>query len=474
MNTINNLFQQRVAVVNIGISVFQEDLVTQEVEEIQVDWQPPAGGNVNLIEAVYRTLNDQRVWQANQWAVEAVLNANPVLIDMDLAINVIPGMTKSTILHAGPPIEWEHMCGPMKGAVIGAIIYEGLAPTPREAEDMAGSGRIHFSSCHDHNAVGPMAGIISASMPVHIVENKTNGNYSYCTVNEGLGKVLRFGSYDTEVLERLRWIRQELFPTLKTVIGRSGGIDLKSLISQALQMGDEGHNRNKAATSLFVRAIAPYFCEADIPRDIAGRVLAFLRSNDHYFLNLSMPACKASLDAAYGIPYSSIVTAMARNGVEFGIQISGLPEKQWFTGPAQMLEGLLFPGFKDTDANPDIGDSTITETMGLGGFAMGGAPAIIQFVGGNISDAIAYSTKMYDITWTENSNFSIPNLDFKGTPTGIDICKVVQIGELPIINSGIAHKEAGVGQIGAGLVHPPMQCFEDALLALVDYIEVGR
>ena len=358
------------------------------------------------------------------------------------------------------------MAGPMKGAVIGALLYEGLANDEAEAVKLAASGEIDYSPCHEHNAVGPMAGILSASMPVQVIENKTHGNYSFCTLNEGLGKVLRYGAYSAEVIERLKWMEKELAPALKAAIHLSGGIDLRMMIAQALHMGDECHNRNKAGTSLFIRAIAPYLAQSELPRDVLARVLAFIHSNDHFFLNLSMPACKAALDAAHGIEHSSMVTTMARNGVEFGIRVSGCPGNTWFTGPAQYIQGLFFPGFTQADANPDIGDSAITETCGIGGFAMGGAPAIVQFVGGTVSDAREFTQKMYEITLSENGNFTIPNLDFRGTATGIDIRKVAESGLLPIINTGMAHKDPGVGQVGAGLVRPPRECFEKAVRAL--------
>ncbi len=471
MGNVKELFQQKLTALTIGTSIFQEDLEQQGVEVIQLDWQPAAGGNMALLKALDKLAMNERVQEANARAVEIMLSANPILVDIDAASKVIPGMTRYTILHSGPPITWERMCGPMQGAVIGALLYEGLAGNEEEAVALAGSGKITFAPCHEYGAVGPMAGIISASMPVHVVQNQTHGNFSYCTVNEGLGKVLRYGAFNEEVLTRLKWIAEELAPAMKAALALSGGIDLRSLIAQALHMGDECHNRNKAGSSLFVRLIAPYFLKADIPRDVAVRVLEFIQSNDHYFLNLSMPACKAAMDAAHGIPYSSIVTTMARNGVDFGIRVSGCPSDRWFTGPAQMIEGLLFPGFTASDANPDIGDSAITETMGIGGFAMGGAPAIVQFVGGTVEEAIAYSLQMYEITTGENPNYSIPNLDFRGAPTGIDICKVVQSGRLPIINTGMAHKKAGIGQVGAGLVSPPRECFNSALLALYECIE---
>jgi hypothetical protein len=412
----------------------------------------------------------ERIEAANKKVMEIILNGQPTLLDIGVAEEVIPGMTKKTILHAGPPIKWGKMSGPLRGAVIGALIYEGLAVDEKEATKLAASGEIFYDPCHHHNTVGPMAGVVSASMPVWILQNKTYGNYSYCTLNEGLGKVLRYGAYSDEVIKRLKWMENLLAPLLKQALKLHGQIDLKTMITQALQMGDEGHNRNRAGTSLLIRELAPYIIQTKFSEKEKIEVLKFIDSNDHFFLNLTMPAAKCTMDAAKNIEFSTIVTVMARNGTEFGIRVSGLGER-WFTGPAGIVDGLLFPGYTAEDANPDIGDSVIAETVGIGGFAMAAAPAIVQFVGGSAKDAINFTLKMYEITAAENNIYKIPALDFRGTPTGIDIRKVVETGILPSINTGIAHKDPGIGQVGAGLVKPPMNCFEDALQAFVEDLE---
>ncbi len=470
MSNLQDLFSKQLKIINIGASNFKEDFILQGADVIQLDWQPPAGGKKELIKALDKLSTIPEIEDANKEAIKRIKSSHPVLVDISKAVDVIPQMKKNMILHAGPPITWEKMCGPMQGAVIGALLFEGMAQNVEEARKIAASGQIEFSPCHEHNAVGPMAGIISPSMPVHVVLNKTYGNYAYCTVNEGLGKVLRYGAYNEEVLNRLKWIKEEFAPVLKRALELSGGIDLKAIISQALHMGDECHNRNKAATSLFFREIALFIVEAGFDKEHTESVLRFIRENEHYFLNLSMPACKSSLDAGHGIKNSTTVVTMARNGVEFGIRVSGLGKDQWFTGPANFVKGLMFPGFTEEDASPDIGDSAITETMGIGGFAMAGAPAIVQFVGGVVEDAVNYTREMYEITNDENSSYSIPNLDFRGTPIGIDIMKVIQTGVLPIINTGMAHKQAGVGQVGAGLVKPPKECFEKAVLEFANRI----
>ena len=408
-----------------------------------------------------------KIDEANQEAVSRIQRAKPALVEVSTAGEVIPGMKKNIFLHAGPPVTWEKMCGPMKGAVIGGMFLERLARNRQEAEALAASGDILFEPCHHHCSVGPMAGVVTWSMPVWVVENKTFGNRAYCTLNEGLGKVLRYGAFSEEVIARLRWMAEDLAPALQKALARHGPIDMKSLIAQALQMGDEGHNRNRAGTSLFIREIAPDLASLDESREKIAGIFSFIHGNDHFFLNLTMPSCKCTADAAASVEGSSVVTTMARNGTEFGIRVSGLGD-QWFTGPAGLVEGLYLPGFSSKDAAPDIGDSVITETAGIGGFAMAAAPAIVKFVGGSASDAVRYTQQMYEITVAENDTYQIPGLDFRGTPTGIDLLKVVETGILPAINTGIAHKEPGIGMVGAGLVHPPETCFHDALEAFAE------
>jgi hypothetical protein len=403
--------------------------------------------------------------QANATAVERMMSARPILTGVAPARMVIPGMKDNLLLHAGPPIEWARMSGPLRGAMIGAMLFEGLAKTEAEATKMAESGQVEFDACHYHNSVGPMAGVISASMMVYIVENIEHGNKTFSNLNEGYGKVLRYGAYSEEVLKRLRWMNETLGPVLAEALEASKGIDLRALIGEALHMGDEGHNRNKAGSLLYLKQLAPHIAKI-VRNDInQSEVLQFIGDNALSVLNPVMAACKAMTDAAHGIEGSTIVTSMARNGTDFGIRVSGLDVKQWFTAPAEIPVGLFFSGFSQSDANPDIGDSAITETAGIGGFAMATAPAIVNFVGGTPKDAVNATLEMYEITTAESKYFTIPSLGFRGTPTGIDLRKVIELGITPRINTGIAHKNAGIGQIGAGLVRPPLAIFEKALMA---------
>jgi hypothetical protein len=402
--------------------------------------------------------------RSNQTAVDRMMSARPILKGVDIARNVIPGMRDNLLLHAGPPIGWERMSGPLRGAVIGAMLLEGLARDEDSARAMIEAGEIDFEPCHHHSAVGPMAGVTSASMPVYILENVTHSTHAYSNLNEGYGKVLRYGAYSDDVLEKLRWMNETMAPVLAEALAGSGGIDIRALLAEALHMGDEGHNRNKAGSLIFLKQLAPLVARAAPDDETAAAVLAFLGDNALSVLNPVMGACKAMADAAHGIEGSTLVTAMARNGTDFGIRVSGLSDR-WFTAPAQVPDGLYFPGFSSQDANPDIGDSTITETAGIGAFAMAAAPAIVTFVSGTPDDALNATLEMYEITQAEHSHFTIPVLDFRGTPAGIDIRKVVELGITPRVNTGIAHREAGIGQIGAGLVRPPMAIFEEAIVA---------
>jgi len=417
-----------------------------------------------------------------------MMASKPVLVDIGRARDVIPGMKDNLFLHAGPPITWDRMSGPLRGAIIGGAIYEKMAKTTEDAVKLASSGEIKFAPCHHYSAVGPMSGVTTASQMVYIIEDKEFGGFTYSNMNEGYGKVLRYGAFDDEVLSRLRWLNTIYAQVLKEAIRLCGGVDMKTLVAQALHMGDEGHNRNRAATSLFIRTLAPYIAETESGRsrdnngeridlanfhpDIketkptaASEVLAFMHSNDLTSLNAIMASCKSMALAAHGIENSTIVTTMARNGTDFGIRVSSTGDK-WFTGPANVPAGLYFSAFTADDANADIGDSVITETVGIGGFAMAAAPAIVNFIGGKPSDAFEATSEMYEITVAENNDFNIPVMDFRGTPTGIDVRKVIEKGILPRINTGIAHKDPGVGQIGAGIVLPPMECFIGALREL--------
>ncbi|MGN6131222.1 MAG: DUF1116 domain-containing protein [Nocardioidaceae bacterium] len=449
-------------VVSAGADLFADAVAGQAVPVARVDWRPPMEDTAADLATV---ATDPLRADANARAVQAMLDVQAMLVDVVPASEAV-GLRKGEFLHAGPPLLWENASGPMRGALMGAAALEGLVDDPEDAVALFEAGAaVSFEPCHHRSAVGPMAGVVSPSMWMFVIEDPATGRRTYCSLNEGLGKVLRYGAYSPEVLERLRWMSAVLGPLLAEAVRATGPVDVTGILTQMLQMGDEAHNRNRAGTLMLLRDLSPALVEAKAdPADVA-QALRFIGGNDHFFLNLAMPACKLALDAARGIEGSTMVVAMARNGTEFGIQVAGTGD-QWFTGPAQLADGLFLGSYGPDDANPDIGDSAITETAGIGGFSMATAPAIVRFVGGSVPDALATTRRMHEITLAENPRWTIPVLDFQGAPTGIDVTKVCRTGILPQINTGMAGKVAGVGQVGAGLVNPPAEVFPKALAEL--------
>ena len=448
-------------VITAGVELLASALDGQSVDVHRVDWSPPVAGAEDALATV---LLDPRRRQANADAVAAMTSARASLVDVRPASESL-NLERGHFLHAGPPIGWDRASGPLRGALIGAVVYEGLAATPEEAEALLESGACTWEPCHHRGAVGPMAGVVSSSMWMLELHDDTHDTRSWCSLNEGLGKVLRYGAYSPDVIERLRWMSDVLGPALRSATRASGPIDAKAIVAQMIQMGDEGHNRNRAGTLMLLKEWLPHLIEAGLDSAYLAAVVRFVSGNDHFFLNVAMPTCKLMTSAAAGIPGSTVVTTLARNGTDFGIRVSGTGD-EWFTGPAQLADGLYLGAFGPDDANPDIGDSAITETAGIGGFAMATAPAIVRFVGGSVPDALATTRRMYDICVGENPGWVLPIMDFRGTPTGIDVTSVLRTGRLPQINTGMAGKVAGTGQVGAGLVTPPMECFSAAIQAL--------
>lgn len=462
MTTLASLLDSEPVVATAGIDLIADAISAQAVENARADWRPPVPGTTDAL----ALLAARPTAEANALALDRMLSVRPNLVGIAPAGAVIPGLDAGMLLHAGPPIEWPDCSGPLRGALAGALLYEGRADTPDQA--FVAAAEISLSPCHHHQSVGPMAGVVSPSMPVAVVTDAESGRTAYATLNEGLGKVLRYGAYGPEVIERLGWMERVLAPTLSAALRSIGPVDLQVLIAQALQMGDDGHNRNRAATSLLLRQLGRGLLESpDLSDADRSGVFRFIEGNDHFMLNLVMAAAKLQVDAAAGVTGSSVLTAMARNGTEFGIRLSGTGER-WFTAPAPVVDGLYLGSYTAEDANPDIGDSAITETVGLGGFAMAAAPAIVGFVGGTASGAVRRTLEMYEITLAEHPAYRIPILESRGTPTGIDAALVARTGIAPQINTGIAGKEPGVGMVGAGLVEAPTRCFVEAIRALAE------
>ncbi|GAA2016237.1 DUF1116 domain-containing protein [Nakamurella flavida] len=479
MTSPRDLLSPGPSVITAGIDLLAQALRDQAVEVTAVDFRPPtvdpddlaggAGDADAVLAALATVLADPRRAAATAEAARRMTAVRAQLVDV-LPAGQALGLRPGEFLHAGPPITWARASGPMRGALIGAMLLEGLAGDADEAEAKLAAGEgISLSPCHDHHTVGPMAGVVSPSMWVFRLVDPESGAEAYCSLNEGLGKVLRYGAYAPEVIERLRWMSRVLGPALAAAVRTTGPVDITAIVGQMVQMGDEGHNRNRAGTLMFLRQILPGLVTSGLLADDIAEIAAFLGANDHFFLNLVMPCGKLMGDAAAGVPGATVVTAMCRNGTDFGIRVSGTGDR-WFTGPARYPQGLFLAGFGPDDANPDIGDSAITETMGIGGMVMAGAPAIVRLVGGSVPDALATTARMYEITETENPAFALPILEFRGSPTGIDVTRVLRTGILPQINTGMAGRVAGTGQVGAGLVTPPMQCFTAAVLALAELV----
>ena len=415
----------------------------------------------------------EKIEQANREAIRRMLAADPVLVDVIPASDAIPDLGDRMILHAGPPIDWARMCGPLRGAIAGIAVFEGWAADLEAAGVMAADGAFNFAPNHHFDAVGPMTGLTTRSQPLMVVENRAFGNRAYCAINEGLGKVMRFGGNDEEVLARLGWLRDVLGPAMGAALRELGGIELKPLIARGLSMGDEMHQRNVACSGLVLRALAPAMAKTSRDPGLLSDSLGFIGTNDQFHLNIAMTMGKAIMDPLRNIDASTVVTAMSRNGTDFGIRVSGTGDR-WFIAPVEMPQGLYFPGFTEDDANPDMGDSTIIETIGLGGFAMGAAPAVAGFVGaGSAADAAIFTRTMGEIALGENPEWTIPALDYLGVPTGIDIRLVVETGIAPTINTGIAHREPGIGQVGAGVVRAPMACFDQALVGIAETLGIA-
>jgi hypothetical protein len=466
---MSELLRREPHIISCGLSLLAEAAREQAARVTQVDWAPPMAGTEDVLVPV---LSDRRRMAANALAVERMLAVRAHLIDVAPAgatLDLQPG----EFLHAGPPVSWDGAAGPLRGALMGAAVFEGLAGSPEAAAELAGRGAFALAPCHSRRAVGPMAGVISPSMWLFVLEDPATGQRTFCSLNEGLGKVLRYGAFSPDVLERLSWMSSVLGPLLAAAVRRHGPVDVTAILAQMVQMGDEAHNRNRTGTLMLLRNLLPSMVESGIASGDIARAAAFIGGNDHFFLNLSMPACKLALDAARDIPGATMVVAMARNGTDFGIQVSGTGD-EWFTAPALTPQGLFLGGYGPDDASPDIGDSAITETAGLGGFAMAAAPAIAALVGGSAADALATTRRMYEITLAEHPLYRVPALEFRGTPAGIDVTLVARTGILPQINTGMAGKVAGTGQVGAGLVTPPAEVFPAALRSLAGAVPPRR
>lgn len=411
----------------------------------------------------------ERIDSANADAVARLVAADPALVDVAPARQVVDGLEDRMILHSGPPIAWGDMCGAQRGSVLGLVLFEGWADSLDGAERLLASGGVALEPNHHHHGVGPMAGTTSPSLPVWVVENRTYGNRAYCRPTD---PAQQFGDHSDVALDSIRNWRDVRAPAVGAALRAMGGLPLKPLLAKALGMGDELHNRPNALSALVGSALAPELVKAGVATDSLVATLTWLRYDEFLGLGISMAAAKASIEPADGVERSTLVTAMARNGVEFGIRVSGLPGA-WFTAPAPAVDGLYLPGFGAADAGLDMGDSAITETVGWGGFVLGGAPGILALTGGTPEQALQISRDMRRITLAASPDYRMPIFGFEGAPVGIDIRKVLETGVLPTIDTAIAHRDPGHPKIGGGLVRAPRECFVGALRAYAQRYGIG-
>lgn len=397
----------------------------------------------------------------NATVVRRMFDSEPVLVDVVRAGDVVPGMTERTILTSGPKTNPRRYRGGQRRAIAFGAVFEGIAESVDDAFDLLDAGDLDVRPCQEHGCVGSVAGIYTASMPVLVVKDRVHGNLAFCNLYEGKSpRRLNYGVYDEEVAAGLRFLEEVIAPVLSATLRDGADIPLKPLMRRAVNMGDELHSRNTAASLLFARELFPRLLDlAPEMRADVDRTLAFLAENDYFFLRLSMAAAKAIADAAHGVPGASVVSGMCLSGHEFGIRVSGLGD-EWIRGPLPTSEAKLFEGYGEDDIEWLGGESCMTEVVGLGGFAQATAPALQAYQGGSPDAMRETNLSMYAITVAENEDFKIPYLGYRGTPTGIDVLAVVESGILPVIDAGLAGKDGG--QIGAGTLRPPIECFEAA------------
>jgi hypothetical protein len=408
------------------------------------------------------SLRDE-IEQANRKAVDRIFAAEALIVDLKPAIKAIPGYKANLVTHAGPPIEWDRMCKVQKLAVINAIRFEGLADTPEKADRRVRTGEVLVEPNHNYDNVSGMCGVTSASMPVFVVQDKVHGNQAYDWQQTDMTS---FGQSYEEGVKEIEFVQNTLAPVMAAAIRHAGGLNVKQLLAQGLQMGDELHGLFDATRGAFLGWILPHILRTDFPKETLAQVGDYFNTygGRWYCGNMMMGACKVMMDSARGIKYSTIVTAMARNGVEFGIKVSGMGDK-WFLGPASPITGFMFPGFKVEESELDIGDSAISETRGLGGTALPSSPSQARLLGEDFQTAVNHTRAMREVSVSEDQLFRIPYMDFSGVPVGIDIRKVVQTSIVPKIDTGMAHKEGGHGIIGTGITEAPIQAFKNAVVA---------
>jgi Protein of unknown function (DUF1116) len=456
---------EQVSVINVGLPMFAEELRAQGVAVQQVDWRIPAGGDLDVVAMLARLYADMgpAVEDANAEVVRRLDSGKPQLVDVFTVAQAVPGLAGHTLLHCGPAIDFEHVCDPLRRSMRAAVVAEGWAAEIEEAHRLLASGDVALQPANNHQVVVPMATAIGPTAPVFVVDDSEGGTRAYAPISQGPGDVPWFGRDTDAAIERLRFLRDIAGPALTQMLRSAGPLDILNLAAQGIAMGDDLHMRTQAATNLLVRTWLAQL--AELPGQYRGPMARFLSGNHLFFLTPAMAAAKALTLWAEQVSGSSIVTSMSRNGTTFGIKLAGSP--QWhITGAPPITDALYYSGYGPDDAAPDIGDSAVLELVGLGGPAAAGSPAVAAFLGGSMADARRATDAFRHICAGTSSRFTIPVLDFTGTPVGVDVRRVVELGITPQINTGILHSSSGAGQIGAGVATAPLECFTDALVAL--------
>ena len=463
--TVDQAVLRKVEVVNIGLAAFGDAIREQETPVVDVDWRPPAAGDPEAVAALERLwgVHGAQVQQANEQVVERMEACSPRAVAVATAREVLPVLAQEgrTLIHSGPPIEPHRLADPQRRALVAACIFEGWAEDRAGARALLEDGTIALASGNEHNHVGAMTGVCSPSMPVWVVEDEGSGARAFSTFNEGPGKTLWFGTDADEAIERLRFFRDDLGPLMNRLLEHEGPVEIFKLAAQGLHQGDELHMRSQATGNLLIRDLLPGFAALG-----GERAARFLSTNWHFFLSLTMGASKCTLLAGSGVPGASVVSLISRNGTDLGLQLASMPGR-WFVADAPPVEdALLREGYSEDDAAKDIGDSAVIECVGLGGMAVGAAPAVAAFFGGDAADAIARTEQMREICAGRSTRFTIPAMDSAPTPVGIDARLVCELEIAPQITTGVLHVSEGVGQIGAGIAHQPVAPFRDATIAL--------
>jgi hypothetical protein len=390
----------------------------------------------------------------NALALDRIIRTEPVLTGLARASDALK-LTQHELGHAGPPFESTAAIPRMMlNALAGAAVHERWAGDIAQARTMIFEGSIRLRANHDLGTVSPMAGIVRPNQMLLRVENRAGSGITYATLAESGRQALRFGVYDEAVAAGLRWLDDTLAPALARALPKAG-LPVLPLVADGVALGDDVHQRNIGGMMAFIRAMPEL--------DAACR--AWLFANPQHFLNYAMASAKLALDQADGVVGSSIVTAIARNGVDCGIRVAGAG-KQWFTAPAVIPVGGFFPPFTWRDAQADLGDSSIVEAYGLGGAIAHASPEIARTMGRDWDEAIEAGRAARKFFIGRHPLIAPALCGNEGAGLGLDAARVVRAQRPLRIHTGIGHSDGQTGWVGVGVAEAPVACFAAAIAAL--------